>query len=328
MRAIAMNSRCLASIAVAMTLAAFPRVALTQDYPSKPIRIVVPYPAGGGVDIVARLVAAHLPARLKQPVIVENRSGAFGNIAGEYVAKATPDGYTLLQNTVAQAITPSTYTRLPFDPVNDFAPVTQLSRTPLVLVVPPKLPVQNVKELIVLARAQPGKLNYGSTGVTNPLHLAMELLKLSTGTDIVAIPYSGDGPMMTAVLSGDVHMAVVSLVTAAAHLKAGRLRALGVTTPQRASAMPDLPAVSETVPGFQMTSWQALFAPAKTPREVISRIQRETAAVLQLPQVREKFQGFGGEPVGNTPEEFDALFKADVATFAKIVKAAKIPAQD
>jgi tripartite-type tricarboxylate transporter receptor subunit TctC len=316
-------------IAAAMLgVVAFAAPGLAQNYPSKPIRIIVPYPPGGGVDVVARLLAAHLPERLKQPVIVDNRAGAFGNIGTEYVAKAAPDGYTYLLNTVGQAITPSTYTKLPFDPVDDFAPVTQVSRTTLVLIVPDKVPAHNVKELVALAKAQPGKLNYGSTGTTNPLHLAMELFKLSTGTNIVSVPYKGDGPIYAALLGGQVQMAVMPLASAASHLKTGRIRALAVTTPKRSEALPDVPTIGETIPGYQVTSWQGLFAPAKTPRDAISTMQKATAAVLTLPDVRKKFQSFGAEPAGNTPAEFEAVFKEDVAKFAKIVKDAKIPPQD
>jgi tripartite-type tricarboxylate transporter receptor subunit TctC len=315
-------------VAIVAALGALSFSALAQEYPSKPVRIIVPYPPGGGVDVVARVLSSALPARLKQTVIVENRAGAFGNIGVDHVAKSAPDGYTVLLNTVAQAITPSTFTRLPFDPVNDFAPLTQVSRTTLVLVASPQMGANNIRDLVSMAKAQPGKLNYGSTGTTNPLHLAMELLKLSTGTDIVSVPYKGDAPMYAALLSNEVQMAVLPLASAAGHLKAGRLRALGVATAQRSDALPDVPAIGETIPGFQLVSWQALFAPAKTPREIVSRLQRDTAAALKEPEVRAKFQGFGAEPVGNTPEEFAQIFKADVATFAKIVKAAKIPPQD
>jgi tripartite-type tricarboxylate transporter receptor subunit TctC len=301
---------------------------LAQDFPTKPIRIIVPYPPGGGVEVVARILSAGLTPRLKQPVIVESRAGAFGNIGVEYVAKAAPDGYTVLLNTVAQAITPSTFNKLPFDPVADFAPITQVSRTTLVLAASPKFEARDIKELVAAAKAQPGKLNYASSGLTNPLHLAMELLKLQTGTDIMPIIYKGDGPMLTAIMSDEVQMGVVSLASASNALKSGRLRALGVTTQRRSDVLPDVPAIGEAIPGYQLVSWQALFAPAKTPREIVSRLQRETAAVLKEPEVREKFQGFGAEPVGNTPEEFAAIFKADVATFGKIVKAAKIPPQD
>jgi tripartite-type tricarboxylate transporter receptor subunit TctC len=315
-------------VAIVAALGALSFSALAQEYPSKPVRIIVPYPPGGGVDVVARVLSSALPARLKQTVIVENRAGAFGNIGVDHVAKSAPDGYTVLLNTVAQAITPSTFTRLPFDPVNDFAPLTQVSRTTLVLVASPQMGANNIRDLVSMAKAQPGKLNYGSTGTTNPLHLAMELLKLSTGTDIVSVPYKGDAPMYAALLSNEVQMAVLPLASAAGHLKAGRLRALGVATAQRSDALPDVPAIGETIPGFQLVSWQALFAPAKTPREIVSRLQRDTAAALKEPDVRAKFQGFGAEPVGNTPEEFAQIFKADVATFAKIVKAAKIPPQD
>jgi tripartite-type tricarboxylate transporter receptor subunit TctC len=311
------------ALAAVLTLPAF-----AQEFPAKAVRIVVPYPPGGGVDVVARVLASGLPARLKQPVIVDNRAGAFGNIGVDHVAKSAPDGYTLLLNTVAQAITPSTYNKLPFDPVADFAPVTQVSRTTLVLVTPPQVEARTVKDLVALAKAHPGKLNYGSTGLTNPLHLAMELLKLSSGTDIVSVPYKGDAPMNAALLANEVQMAVMPLASAAPNVKAGRLRAIGVTTAQRSGALPDVPTIGETIPGFQLISWQGLFAPAKTPRDIVSRLQRDTAAVLKEPEVAEKFRSFGAEPTGNTPEEFTQIFRQDVATFAKIVKAAKIPPQD
>jgi len=306
-----------------------PGVAYAQSYPNKPIHIFVPFAAGGAVDALARIVSPKLGDSLGQPIVVENRPGAGGNLAADLVAKSAPDGYTLLLTTNGHAISPALYRKLPFDAVKDFAPVTQLLATTLILVANPKFPAANTRELIALAKAKPGALNYGSTGVGNPLHLTMELLKISAGVDIVPVAYKGDAPLSTALMAGEVEVAVVPLATSVQNIKAGRIKALAVTGARRLASLPEVPTVAETgIPGFDSTSWQGLFAPAGTPREFVERLQRETAKALNAPEVRERLTGLGGEIVASTPEEFAAKFRADLAMFARIIREAKIPLQD
>ncbi len=303
--------------------------AWAQGYPTKPVRIVVPFAAGGAVDTLARLVSPKMADALHQPVLIDNRAGAGGNLGADVVAKAAPDGYTILLNTNGHAISPALYRRLPFDAEKDFSAVSQLVATTLVLVAEPKLPARSVRDLITLAKTQPGKLNYGSTGVGNPLHLTMELLKLSAGIDIVAVPYKGDAPLNTALMGGEVQVAIVPLSTSLQFIKSGRLRALAVTAAKRSGALPDVPTVAESgVPGFDSTSWQGLFAPAKTPPDIVETIQRSVVKALEAPEVRERIHAMGQEIVGSTPGEFDAKVKADLAKFARIVKEAHIPLQD
>jgi tripartite-type tricarboxylate transporter receptor subunit TctC len=303
--------------------------ALAQAYPAKPIRIVVPFAAGGAVDTLARLVGPKLTDSLGQPIVIDNRPGAGGNLAADLVAKAAPEGYTVLLTTNGHAISPALYRKLPFDAVKDFAPVTQLLATTLILVANPKFPATTTKELIALAKARPGALNYGSTGVGNPLHLTMELLKISAGIDIVPVPYKGDAPLSTALLAGEVDVAVVPLATSVQNIKAGRIKALAVTGARRIVSLPDVPTVAESgVPGFDSTSWQGLFAPSGTPRDIVLRLQRETAKALNAPEVRERLMGLGGQIVASTPEEFEAKFRADLAMFARIIREARIPLQD
>jgi tripartite-type tricarboxylate transporter receptor subunit TctC len=275
------------------------------------------------------MVTPKMSDALAQPVLVENRAGAGGNIGADAVAKAAPDGYTLLLNTNGHAISPALYRKLPFDAEKDFAPISQLVATTLVLVSYPKLPAASVKELITLAKSRPGGLNYGSTGVGNPLHLTMELLKLSARIDIVPVPYKGDAPLNTALMAGEVDVAIVPLSTGLQFIKSGRLRALGVTGAKRSAALPDAPTVAEAaLPGFESSSWQGLFAPAKTPRDVIDIVQRSLAKALQTPEVRDRIHAMGQEIVASTPDEFDAKVKADLAKFARIVREARIPLQD
>jgi tripartite-type tricarboxylate transporter receptor subunit TctC len=266
---------------------------------------------------------------LGQPVLVENRAGAGGNIGADVVAKAPADGHTVLLNTNGHAISPALYRKLPYDAAKDFVPVTQLVATALILVAYPKLPAASVSELIALAKSKPGGLNYGSTGVGNPLHLTMELLKISTGIDIVPVPYKGDAPLNAALMAGEVEVAIVPLSTSVPFIKSGRLRALAVTSTRRTTVFPDVPTIAEgAVPGFDSTSWQGFFVPAKTSRTIVDVIQRETVKALNTPEVRERIHGMGQEIIGSTPDEFDAKVKADLAKFARIVKEARIPLQD
>ena len=303
--------------------------AAAQGYPVKPIRIIVPFVAGGAVDQLARMMGAKISEQLGQPVIVENRPGAGGNVAADAVAKAPPDGYTILQNTNGQAISPAIYRSLPFDVVRDFIPVTQMVASQLVLAATPKLEATSVRELIALAKAKPGSLNYGMTGVGNPLHLTMEMLKTTAGIDIQAVPYKGDAAIFPALITGEIHVAVVPMATSLGHVRAGSVRALAVGGAKRSAALPDVPTVAESgVAGFESTSWQGWFVPAGTPREVVDVIQRAAAKALTAPDLLERLRITGNEAVGSTPAEFEARFRADLAKFAKIVKEAHIPVQD
>jgi tripartite-type tricarboxylate transporter receptor subunit TctC len=303
--------------------------ALAQTYPTKPIRVLVPFVAGGAVDVLARLAAAKMSESLGQPVIVENRAGAGGNIAADAVAKSPPDGYTILQNTNGQAISPAIYRSLPFDSVKDFIPVTQLVASQLLLVATPSLPAANARELIALAKEKPGSLNYGMTGIGNPLHLTMEMFMHAAGIKFQAIPYRGDAPLNTALIAGEVHLAVVPFATAKPNIEAGRLRALAIAGAKRSPALPDVPTIAESgLPGFESSSWQGYFVPAGTPPSIVALIQREAAKALNTPDVRARLEATANEVVASTPEAFAALFKTDLAKFAKVVKDANIPLQD
>jgi tripartite-type tricarboxylate transporter receptor subunit TctC len=302
--------------------------ALAQRYPNKPIRIIVPFAAGGSVDALARVVGQQLSETFGQPIVVENRPGAGGNIGSDVVAKAAPDGYTILQNTVGLAIAPAIFRTLPFDTLSDFTPVTQLVATTLILVASPQLPARSLPELIALAKSKSRDLNYGMSGVGNPLHLTMEMLKVATGIDIQAVPYRGDAPIMTALVAGEVQVAIVPLAIARPLIESGQIRALAVTRAQRSPVLPDVPTIGETVPGFESTSWQGWFAPAKTPREIVDLVQGGVAKALQAPDVLERLRTWTNEPVGSRPAEFDGYFKAEVAKFKKVVKDANIPLQE
>jgi tripartite-type tricarboxylate transporter receptor subunit TctC len=317
-----------AAIALAL-LALHANGASAQTYPNKPIRIIVPFVAGGAVDTLARMMGAKLSESLGQPVIVENRPGAGGNVAADAVAKSPPDGYTILQNTNGQAISPAIYRSLPFDVVKDFVPVTQLVASQLVLAGSPKLAATSVQELIALAKAKPGSLNYGMTGVGNPLHLTMEMFKTMAGIDIQPVPYKGDAAIFPALITGEIQVAIVPMATTLPQVAAGTLRALAVAGAKRAAALPDVPTVAESgLVGFESSSWQGWFVPAGTPREIVAIIQRSAKAALAAPDVLERLRATGNEAVGSAPEEFEQRFKTDLAKFAKIVREAHIPVQD
>jgi tripartite-type tricarboxylate transporter receptor subunit TctC len=302
--------------------------AQAQTYPSRPIRLIVPFAAGGAVDVLARLLGNKLSDQVGQPVIVENRPGAGGTLAAEGVAKSPPDGYTILQNTNGAAIAPALYNSLPFDAVNDFAPVTQVVASNLILVASPKSGITSVGQLIAQAKANPGKLNYGSSGVGNPLHLTMEMLKHATGTDILAVPFRGDAQINAALIAGDVEVAVVPLATAVPLIEDGRIRALAITGASRSPTVPDVPTIAEAaVPGFVSTSWQGWFMPAKTPARIVERIQQETAKALAMPDVRSRLVAMAYEGIGSTPEEFAAHYRQEIAKFTKVIADAKIPKQ-
>lgn len=314
---------------VAVLLAFGASVSIAQSFPTKPMRLVVPFAAGGTVDTVARAVGQKYTEVWKQPVIVDNRPSAGGIVGAENVAKSPPDGHTLLINVHGMAITPGLYKKLPFDPLRDFIPVSQLTSSFIVLVANPKLPVNSVKELIALAKAQPGKLNYGSTGLGAPPHLTMEMFKSMTGTEMVHIPYKGDALQIPALISGEIQLAFTPLPAASGHVKAGKLRLLGMTGAKRSNEIPDVPTMVEAgVPDFVVTGWLGLFAPAGTPRDVVNRISSESSRIVNQTDIRERLPGWGYEPVGGTPEEFAKKFREDIARYGKAIQDARVPKLD
>ena len=298
---------------------AFPGAA--QNYPSRPVRLIVGFAPGGGVDINARMLAPKLSEYLGQQVVVENVPGAGTNIANERVAKAAPDGHTLLINTAAVAINMSLYRNLPFDTLRDFAPVSVFSESPNVLVVNAKLPVTSVKDLVALARSSPGKLNYSSAGVGTTQHLAAELFKLRTGTFIVHIPYKGTAPSMTALIAGEVDLSFANIPSIQGHVKSGRLRPLAVTAPKRDAQLAEVPTMKEAgVEGVEVVVWYGVLAPAGTPREIVHTLANGIIRATRDPEVRRRMLEQGAEPVGSTPEEFSKLLREEVARWAEVVK--------
>ena len=297
-----------------------PGSAMAQQYPAKPVRIVSPFPAGGSVDLVARMVAAKLTEVVGQQIIVENRSGASGNIGTEVVMRAAPDGYTLLVHTIPFVANSFLYSKLPYDPLNDFAPVMLVSSSPSLLAVHPSLPVRSVKELIALARSRPGELNYGTAGpATNP-HIVGEFLNLMGKTHIVAVHFKGGGPAIIAAISGEVGIAFTNFSETSAFVKSGRLRGLGVSSPKRVAVMPDLPAIAETLPGFEFTTWQGILAPAKTPRPIIAALNERLKKAMAAPDQMKRFQDRGLDVIASSPEEFSAHVQSEYRKWGKVIK--------
>ena len=292
-------------------------------YPTRPITLVVPFPAGGSTDLVARVVAEKMTQELGQQIVVENRGGAGGNVGSAAAAKADPDGYTMLMGTVAtHALNPALYKKMPFDPVADFSPVSLLVVVPNVLVVNPDFPAKDVAELIALLKAEPGKYSYASSGNGTPLHLSGELFKSMAGVDMVHVPYKGAGPALVDVMGGHVPIMFDNLPSSTDHIKAGKLRGLALTTAERAASMPDLPTVAESgLPGYETYTWNALFAPAGTPPEVIARVNEAAVKALADPDVQAKLQSFGASVVGSTPDELASHVQAELAKWAPVVKA-------
>ena len=296
-------------------------VAAQGAYPSKPIRMIVPYPPGGPTDVLGRIVAQKLSESLGQQVVVENRPGASGMIGSEVVAKAAPDGYTLLTNASIHVINPSLYPKMNFDALRDFAPVSLIAQVPLILVVNPGLPVKSVPELIALAKAQPNRLNFGSSGNAAAPHLAGESFKIATGVQMQQVPYKGSAPALTDLIGGQVQLIFDSMPSAMPHVKSGKVRALAVTTAKRSPTVPDLPTIAESgVPGFDISTWYGVWAPAGTPKDIVNKIAAEIAKALHQPAVRERLAALGAEPVGNTPEEFAAYCQSELAKWSKIVR--------
>jgi tripartite-type tricarboxylate transporter receptor subunit TctC len=307
--------------ACALAALAISASAQAQVYPAKPIRMIVAYPPGGGTDIVGRMVAQKLGETLGQSVLVENRGGASGNLGTELAARAAPDGYTILMGNVApNAINVSLFKNLPFDPVADFVPVSLVASTPNILVVHPSIPARTVKEVIALAKAKPGTLNFASAGVGSSSHLAGELFRILAGADIVHVPYEGAGPAIVDVLSGQVQLYFATMPAAMPHVKSGKLAAVAVTSSRRSRALPDLPAIAEAgVPGYEASTWYGVLAPARTPAAVIARLHENIVRILAVSETRARLADQGFETVGNSPEEFGASIKSEIAKWGKVI---------
>ena len=309
-------------IALAAAFAALP--ALAQNYPVKPVRIIVPTNPGGGTDIQARLMAKAFQESIGGSFIVENRSGASGTIGADIVSKAPPDGYTVLITTSLLATSASLYKKLPYNALRDLIPVSQISSAPQYLVVHPSVPARSVKEFVALAKSQPGKLNAGSSGSGSANHLAVELLKQRTGIDVHHIPYKSGAPAMTALISGEVDFTFTGAVTALPPIRAKQVRALGVTSLKPSSATPEVPPLAATFPGFESANWYALFVPAGTPPAIVNKLSAETATALKSPAVRDFIRQDGADPVGSTPQEFAAFFRREIERYAEVIRKGKV----
>jgi len=308
---------CLAAALVYMTAAH-----AQPAYPQKPIRLVVPFPPGGGTDILARLFGQKMSETLGQQIIIDNRGGAGGTLGTDIAAKAAPDGYTLILVSGSHAINPGLYQNLPYDSVNDFAPITQIATSPGILVVNPSLPVKSVKDLIALARAKPGQINYASAGSGTPPHLAGELFKVMAKIDMVHVPYKGNAPAFTDVIGGQVSLIFPTMPSAMPFIKSGKLRPIAVTSAKRSPAAPDIPTIAESgLPGYEATSWYGILAPARTPPQIVARLHEVLVSVIGAPDMQDKLAAQGLDPVGNTPQQFAAVIKSEIAKWAKVVKA-------
>jgi tripartite-type tricarboxylate transporter receptor subunit TctC len=295
--------------------------AQTEPYPSRPVRLIVAFPPGGSVDAVARVLGPPLSASLGQPVVIENRSGASGNIGTELAARAKPDGTTLVIHTIPFVANVHLYERMPYDPIADFAPVSLLCASPAVLIVHPSVPARSVGELLQLAKSKPGALNYSAAGAgTNP-HIAGELFNMLGNVDIVAVQYKGGGPALVAVLGGEVGITFQNISEAVPHVNSGRLRALGVTSAKRAAALPEVPTVAESgVPGYEFTTWHGVLAPRGTPREIVVLLNEKLRAVLRSPELSARFAQMGLDVIASSPEEFSAHLKSELEKWGKVIR--------
>ncbi|MFM9882487.1 MAG: Bug family tripartite tricarboxylate transporter substrate binding protein [Burkholderiales bacterium] len=312
------------ALGAALAIASY--AALAQTYPTKPVRLLVPFPPGGSTDIVARIVAQQVSERLGQQMVIENRGGAGGTIGTALVAKAPADGYTLVLGTTStHVVAPAVYPKLDYDPIKDFAPVSLLAVTPYLLVVHPNVKASTLKEFIDVARAQPGKLNYASAGTGSTTHIAMEMLKLASTTFMLHIPYNGNGPAGTAVIAGQVEALFGSLPAVLPHAKSGKVRALAVGTSMRSPALPDVPTVAESgYPGFDASLWLAIMAPANTPAAIIERLNKEIVAVIKAPESAGALAKAGAEPLSSTPAELTAMIREGIPKYVKVVQTAGI----
>lgn len=318
--------RILRSILGALALAVVGNATFADNYPSRAIRFVVPYPPGGASDILARILAQKLSERMGQPVIVENHAGAGGNIGADFVAKAAPDGYTILMGNIGpNAMSPALYSKLPYDPIKDFAPITLVSSVPIILVAHPSFPASTVKELIDLAKAKPGQFNYASAGSGSSNHLAMELFKMLAGVNLVHVPYKGGTPAMTDLIAGQIQVAFDTVPVALPHVKSGRLKPIAMAGAKRTSLLPQVPTVAESgIPTYEASSWGGVMAPARTPRAIIDRLNTEINLTLGMPGVRERLAETGIELIGTTPEQFAAHLEREIAKWKRVVDQAGI----
>ena len=308
-------------LAGAAVLCLLASVAAAQPYPSKPIRIVVAFPPGGSTDLAARALGQKLSEAFATPVVVENRPGASGNIGAEAVAKAPADGYTLLMAATSFATSPAFFPNLSWDPIRDFAPVSLVATVPIIVVINPAVPANNVRELIAYAKANPGKLNMASPGAATLTRLSGEMFRIAAGIDWVAVHYKGGPPAMNDMLSGQAQVMFANISDVLAQVKAGRLRALAVTTAKRSAVVPELPTLSESgLPGFDVSTWQAMLAPAGTPREIIARLNAEIGRIMALPEMKERFLSFGTDAATSTPEQLGQFLRDEVAKIGKVVK--------
>lgn len=316
------------ALAATAALGLTPNLARAQTFPSKPVRLVVPYSAGGGADTTARLIAPKLQEALGQTIVVDNKPGAGGMIGDEIVAKAPPDGHTLLIGAFAHAVNPALFARMAFRTPEDFAPVSLLVTVPELLVITPSHPAKSVAELVALARAQPGKLSYASSGNGSAQHLAAELFKMRTGTDIQHVPYKGGALAVADVAAGHVPFYFGNMSSALPQVRGGRVRALAVTSAARSAAAPDVPTIAEAgVKDCEISEWNALIAPASTPPQVIARLHAEVAKIMRMEEIRAKFADLGADAVGSTPDELAAFMRAEMVKWAEVVKAANIKAE-
>jgi tripartite-type tricarboxylate transporter receptor subunit TctC len=297
-----------------------------QTYPSKPVRMIVPYPPGGGNDTFGRLFAAKLGERTGQPFLVENRPGAGTMIGTEAAAKSAPDGYTILLSSIAtHALSPNLYSRVPYDPIKDFAPITLLGIAPTVLVINQELPAKSLQELISLAKSKPGALAYASGGNGTPPHINAEVFKAVAGVDLLHVAYKGGGPALTDLMAGRVHVMLDTAASAMPHVRGGKLRALALSAPKRSAEYPDLPTFAEAgLPQYDTNAWYSMHAPAGTPADIVRRLNRELVAILKDPEILARFKQLSTDPVGNTPEEFGAFVRAELDKYARVIKAAGI----
>jgi tripartite-type tricarboxylate transporter receptor subunit TctC len=309
------------AITLALLSACFALAVHAQEFPAKAIRMVIPFPPGGGSDTIARVLAQRLSGALGQPVVTDNRAGASGNIAAEIVAKSVADGYTLLFGNSSLAISPAVFVKLPYDPVRDLVPVSMVSSYPFVLVVHPSLPVKSVRELVALAKAKPDALAYSSAGAGTMSHLAMELMRLKTGIKVTHLPYKGAAPAGVGVMSGEAQLSFLVMPVAQAQIHAGRLRGLGVAAKIRSPVIAQVPTMEESgVAGHEALQWNGLFAPAATAQAIVDRLYRETAKAVVAPEVKQRFEAEGADPVGSRPNEFAAFFRTEAEKWADVAK--------
>ena len=298
-----------------------------QPYPNHVVRIILPYPPGGSMDALGRMVFDRVSQALGQQFVIDYRPGASGNIGSEIAARSAPDGHTLLLNTLPFVVNPSLYKKMPFDTIKDFAPISLLATSPFVLVVHPSVPAKTVAEFIALAKKQSGKLNYSSAGVGTNLHVAAELFKNLTKTEILHVPYKGGGAALIATVGGEADLSFIGIQPAFPHIQSNKLRALGITTAKRAPSLPDLPSISETVPGYEFSSWWGLLAPAATPPAIVQLLSEQIAKAARAPEIAKRFEQDGVDAVAGTPAQFAASIKSDIARWAKVIKDNRIEPQ-